>query len=266
MRSFFKRLQKANSGGEDPWEFDRHLFIVGTTCSGTTLLNKIISKGEKVASLQNEGWSLTDQITSDVTLGEPHLFAKNPEVQHRMTCTPIDADKVRLDWSKHLQNRRGSIFLEKNPSNILRVDYLRANFRDARFIALVRHPVATVSSIIKRRKSRFGLETDLDDAISQWLNVNELVMALSKNRTDFKYWTYEDLTEKSTDTLEQIAAFGGFELSGLVLAQEFEVKGVRSEIRNMNKDSIAYLSPAQQDYIRSKTRAFVECHELGYSE
>lgn len=264
MRSFLKRLLHFRFSGNTQWEFDSHIFIVGTTCSGTTLLNKILSKSKGIVSLRREGWDLTDQITNEISLGEPHLFAKNSEVQFSMTCSAIDFGKIKRDWAKHLQNKCGTVFLEKTPSNILRVDYLRANFKNAKFIALVRHPAATVSSIVKRRKSRFGLETDIDEAISQWLNVNKLVLDFSRNYSDFRYWRYEDLAEKSEETLKQIARFGGFELPKEVLALEYQVKGVRSRIKNMNQESISYLSAGQQEYISSKTRSFVESHKLGY--
>ena len=264
MRSVLRRLLLANFGRGRPWEFDRHLFIVGTTCSGTTLLNKILSRSKGIASLPSEGWQLSEEFPNEISLGEPHLFARDSEVQRTMTCRAIDPGNVKRDWSKHLLNRRGTIFLEKTPSNILRVEFLRTNFENARFIALVRHPAATVSSVIKRRKKRFGLETDIDDAISQWLNVNKMVLEFGRDCTDFAHWRYEDLTDNSEDTLKQISGFGGFELPGDVLGREYRVKEVTSNIRNMNQESISELTSAQQEYIRSKTRSFVESHNLGY--
>ena len=91
-----------------------------------------------------------------------------------------------------------------------------------------------------------------------------MVLEFGRDCTDFAHWRYEDLTDNSEDTLKQISGFGGFELPGDVLGRAYRVKEVTSNIRNMNQESISELTSAQQEYIRSKTRSFVESHNLGY--
>jgi hypothetical protein len=190
------------------------------------LLWKILQTSEAVSAHPSEGQFL-DEVREEMR--NDHW---NPEM--RWDWSPISEV-----WHSYW-NTSKPVLLEKSPPNLLRAPKMEAQFEPAYFLVMMRNPYAFIEGV-ERRDNGMGFE----EAARFWLkcarfqrrNLDELERTL--------HFTYEELTEKTEDTLEHIADFvpelEGFDLSGFE-SQSF--LGKQDKIHNMNSLKINRLGPA----------------------
>jgi len=134
-------------------EFKAPIFIIAAPRSGSTLLYEALSKHPKLVSIQGESHKIIESIPalsivaknfSSNVLGEEdatssvvrHLHTQFLSACHTHTGDPINLAKGPFR------------FLEKTPKNALRIPFLAKMYPDAKFVYLVREPVANIASIM----------------------------------------------------------------------------------------------------------------------
>jgi hypothetical protein len=115
------------------------VFLLSSPRAGSTLLRAVLDSHSAIhAPIELHARRLSVQLTT-------------PPVEQAMTALDIDsADLEHLLWDRllHLQLTRSgkSLLVEKTPSNVFAVDRLKTCWPDARFIYLLRHPLASAQS------------------------------------------------------------------------------------------------------------------------
>ncbi len=145
-------------------KFDRPLIIVAAPRSGSTLLFDLLAQFPQVWTIGGESHACIRSIP------ELHPASKGYE-SDRLTAddaTPAVVDSLLRNFTERLVNRetlqfvqvsRDEVphqvrFVEKTPSNALRIPFLRAVFPDALFVYLERDPRENISSLVEGWRSR----------------------------------------------------------------------------------------------------------------
>jgi len=217
----------------------QHLFILSPPFCGSTLLNEIISSSNNVSCNNNiglrEGQHLP--IVKDI------LFTKDRWDPSK----EIDWKKIHSIWSKYW-NKSKPIFLEKSPPNICRAEKIEQEFKNGKFICLVRNPYAQIEGEIRRNgtKAKQAAELNIQYLKYQKKNIEQLKDAL--------LISYEELTEDTGTTKEAIITFLP-ELSYINTELKFTANNIRTEksmkITNLNYEKIARIKENDLSIINS---------------
>lgn len=215
---------------------ERPVFVCGLHRSGTTLLVDRLQARFDLASLQNirvpeaEGQFVQDVYPQEMPFGGPGSFAFAPQMRLRPVADPEVAREMaaRLSACWGGLAKGGARLLEKSPSNIVRMAYLRSLFPDARFIVWTRDPRAVSLATQKWRR-----RTDLVSLMQHWSTA--YFAALEDLRDDCILARYEDFCDDPDGELERIGRFCGLEprTTPLPAQERFE------EIRNSNPKYVA---------------------------
>jgi Sulfotransferase family len=186
--------------GEGYW-----LFLLGVSNSGTTILTRLLASHPELRVLPKEGQALTDAVPSGSRYGVGRRWTERMDLFHLTEeSDPAPALRAKYDWAYHFDRRPG-ILVEKSPPNAVRARWLQANFRPARFLAITRHPYAVCEGM--RRRSNATIE----GAARQWATANEVMLTDAERLEHFLLISYEELTERTGETLERMHAFLGLE-------------------------------------------------------
>ena len=139
------------------------LFVGGLHRSGTTMLARLLAEHPQVTGFADtgapadEGQHLQDvypvvspgrQAGRFAFHGEAHLTEASP------LAGPDSRERLMAAWSPHWDTGR-RVLLEKSPPNMLMTRFLQATFPDqARFVLVVRHPVAVACATQKWSATR----------------------------------------------------------------------------------------------------------------
>jgi hypothetical protein len=114
------------------------------------LLHECIAAHPHVGAFRNtgvpkdEGQHLQSVIQPAATFGGAGAFAFHPSSGLNETderCTKENRRRLWREWKPHWDVEK-PLLVEKSPPNLLRTRFLQALFPGARFIILVRHPIA----------------------------------------------------------------------------------------------------------------------------
>ena len=230
----------------------RWIFILGCYNSGTTLLKDILTAHPQIAALPGEGVRFTD------ALPRPEDFGWN-----RMWCRCLDrirlqpgedmegrVERIKRQWSILYPSGRPYL-LEKSVANAARSPFLQTYFRPAYFIYLVRNGYAVAEGI--RRKANPARYNNRDYpsnypislCAEQWIATDRVLTEDRSQLERFACVRYEELTAAPDETVRALTDF--LELDPLPagnLGGRWQVHGVQSEIRDMNRMAIERLSDA----------------------
>ena len=139
------------------------LFVGGLHRSGTTMLARLLTEHPQVSGFADtgapadEGQHLQDvypvvsqgrQAGRFAIHGEAHLTEASP------LAGPDSGERLMAAWSPHWDTTR-RVLLEKSPPNMLMTRFLQATFPEqARFVLVVRHPVAVAGATQKWSATR----------------------------------------------------------------------------------------------------------------
>jgi hypothetical protein len=184
------------------------VFVGGLHRSGTTLLADLLGAHPEISSLSgtgvwhDEGQFLQDVYPTAVDCGGPGRFAFSPRAhltEDDAGDVPSTRARLLAGWSRYWDVRK-PFFVEKSPPNLLRFRYLQTIFPEARFIAIVRHPVAVAYATAPwaRLPTRRLLE--------HWLHAHELFEHDRPHVRRLILVRYEDLVRDVPATMAHIDA------------------------------------------------------------
>lgn len=180
----------------------RMIFVCGLHRSGTTLLEHYLYSHFEVAALrapvpENEGQFLQDIYKPAHHYGGPGKFSFSKKMQQdliELTNYKDYASRLLECWSRYSVGT-GKFLLEKSPSNITKIWWLRKIFPDAVFLVWTRDPRAVSGATLKWSK------TSLIELIQHWST------AYSIARDDIDSLTiimrYEDFCISPENCVEQ---------------------------------------------------------------
>jgi len=210
----------------------RWIFIIGSTNSGSTLLQDLLSSHIEISGMMGEGQYRTRalKLDKDRLFGEKkYLFelSEHDDAQHL---------RVYYDWYFATKGSR-KILLEKTPVNSMRMPWLQKWFSPAKFIVIARSPYGVCEGM--QRKTGVSIER----AANNWNIIYSTILETLSKIDSYMIITYDELTSQTELTLEKIALF--LELKELF--NDFENKALniheqQSKIKNMDFKSINRLT------------------------
>jgi len=195
------------------------VFIIGNARSGTTILAILMAKHSEVINFSEaeEVW-------------EPQYL--NQEIDHVKSIEDVkDLDAYRIKnkfkYMKFLKG--GKYFINKNPINSLRIEYIKELFPDCKFIHIYRDGRAVVGSQMKCMKDgrhsnplvKFIKPPNWKELLSlphylqashAWVKVLNVIEKSFSRLSDREYlqFSYEHFCERPHAMLQKIDQFCGF--------------------------------------------------------
>ncbi|MEM8914523.1 MAG: sulfotransferase [Pseudomonadota bacterium] len=193
---------------------DRFAFVVGLHRSGTTLLHSLLrehpdtSGFEKTMVPRDEGQFLQTVFKRDSAFGGPGLVANHAEAhltEASPLATPENRDKLLREWGAYYDLDK-RILLEKSPANILSTRFFQSLFPGARFVCIVRHPIAVGFSTHNWTR-RSGV--NLDQVMPHWATAHQIFLNDLAHLEHCMIIRYEDLVDMPEEIVERIYTFLG---------------------------------------------------------
>ncbi|MCX7356743.1 MAG: sulfotransferase [Alphaproteobacteria bacterium] len=183
-----------------------HLFICGLHRSGTSALHEILKLHPAITGFsgtgkpKDEGQHLQSVIGVDGNFGGPGDFCFHDGAH--LTEWDVGAYQARLpklmsSWEALWAPDR-PIRVEKSPPNLIRSRFLQAVFGDARFVFIVRHPLAVA------RATRKWSHASEEYLFRHWLEGHRLMMEDAPHIQRSCCIRYEDLAADLNGTLERV--------------------------------------------------------------
>jgi len=207
-----------------------------------------------------EGQEFTRQLPKGSDYRLPRLWALKPELFYldEHSVTSIDARRLRKEWAWFYNEPSRPVLLEKTILNAARSRWLQKEFPGSFFISIFRNGYAVAEGITRKEGH------SLKSSATQWSAANEILLRDMTALEHHHVVYYEDLVSNPAKVLQGITSF--LEISPLpasVFEGEFDIHRFKSGIRDMNRESISRLTPADVEVINEVAGATLI--RLGYN-
>ena len=211
MKNVMSAFQPANfSGIPDSDSPDSPIFIVGMPRTGTTLVERIVSKGEGIRSAE-ETYDFTMAFSSVIN----SYIAANPERNLNPLSAALEVDYGEIA-DKYQGNMRGMFgkadrYMDKTPFNFLYCGLIKKAFPKARILHLVRDPMDTCYAVFKTLFAKaYYFSYDLDELVDYYIAYRQLMahwhQLMPGAILDIRY---EELVSNPLDISRRIADYAG---------------------------------------------------------
>jgi hypothetical protein len=156
-------------------------------------------------AIEDEGQFLQSVYPIAANYGGPGRFGFADEMhltENSPLITEANQRRVVAEWSTHWDCDR-DVLIEKSPPNLLKTRFLQAMFPKARFIIVLRHPIANALATKK------WSGTSLISLIHHWVVCNELMLTDMKHLEQVTVTRYEDLVASGDRELVRLQRFIG---------------------------------------------------------
>ncbi|WP_062387912.1 sulfotransferase family protein [Demequina iriomotensis] len=166
------------------------VFVGGLHRSGTTLVARILAEHPDAAGLvdtgvmEDEGQFLQDVYVDDARMGtrwgrargqtlawSRHPLAHLTEVDARRI--PDGRERLTAAWAPYWSVSGASVLVEKTPSNIMKTRFLQEIFPDARFVVVMRNPIAQGLAVRKWAPRAMQIGLNFHRAVAHWDRVHK---------------------------------------------------------------------------------------------
>ena len=191
----------------------RLLFLAGLHRSGTSLVHRCLADHSAISGFTNtgvhedEGQHLQSVYRPAHVYGGPGLFGFAPEARLDETsplATPESARRLLSEWERYWDTTR-PVLVEKSPPTLIRTRFFQQLFPGARFIVVLRHPIA-VSYATSKWTPRSTLVGKL---IRHWLHCHEMFEADRPHLANVFVFRYEDFVAAPEQKLAEMQSFLG---------------------------------------------------------
>ena len=234
---------------------DKFLFIICMNNSGSTLLERLLTKCQNAVGFLPRSEGPNEQVN-----GQRFVKGLMPTPDRlKPPCrrvwseqAEVLADESRYEWPKikaiwqeqwsrnpKFKTAKPRVLLEKSPPNIYRAIMLQRHFANSSFVLMQRNPYAVAEGMRRRA------EVPLERCVAHWIRCarrqieNEHAL---EHRVTIRY---EDLSERPGWSREQIIALrpelDDVDIGAAVSAHTMEGR-IRQPIVNYNEKQIAQLS------------------------
>lgn len=188
-----------------------HVFICGIHRSGTSALHDIVKQHSLITGFsdtgkpKDEGQHLQAVLGRDGDHGGPGEFCFDPSAHLTERDLPAYADRLPdlyAAWAK-VWDSDASIRVEKSPPNLIRSRFLQAAFHDARFVFIVRHPLAVA------RATRKWSHASEEHLFRHWLQGYRIMLEDTAFIRRSCCVRYEDLVARPEETLARVWRLAG---------------------------------------------------------
>jgi hypothetical protein len=185
------------------------VFVGGLHRSGTTPLARWLSSHPAISGLEgtgvyeDEGQHLQSVYPIAGAYGGPGRFALDPRArltEESPLVVPGAAQRLIAAWSPYWDLSK-PVLMEKSPTNLVRLRFLRALFPRASFIIVTRHPAAVAMATRKWTRS------SSDSLVRNWLAGHRHLVADAEAVGDTAVVRYEDLIDDPAQELDRLFAF-----------------------------------------------------------
>jgi hypothetical protein len=194
-----------------------YVFVCGQHRSGTSVLARSLRHHPQVSGFQDtgavedEGQFLQSVYPPAFTYGGAGLFGFDPRSHLDETSSLVTAEnaaKLRAEWMR-FWDPSCAVLMEKSPPNLVHTRFLQAIFPNARFVVILRHPIAV--SLTTAKRGGIPLYT----LIEHWLVCHERFLGDLAYLNQVHVLWYEDLAARPQATLDRIWRFLGLESAPL---------------------------------------------------
>lgn len=210
-----KRIHKSKSPlSQVPCiDSNRFLFLGGLHRSGTSILHRLFREHPSASGFVNtgvpedEGQHLQTVFPPAYKYGGAGAFAfdlRSHLTEESALITPENREKLLREWGAyHDLNKK--VLLEKSPPNLVRSRFLQALFPEARFVFLVRHPLAVSLATTK------STDTSITELLLHWQVAYSIMLMDLGYLKRYSVIRYEDFVESPQVYLDQICELVGIE-------------------------------------------------------
>ncbi len=158
---------------------------------------------------RDEGMFLQDVYPPSFKHGGPGRFALDPDAHLTESSPLVSAESSRRLWAawSRFWDLDKPVLLEKSPPNLIRTRFLQALFPEARFIIVVRHPIAVAYA------TKVWSRTSLRSLLRHWIRAHEHFLADAPSLDHVALVRYEDLVADPVRELAKLHGFLGLEPS-----------------------------------------------------
>ena len=187
------------------------LFIGGLHRSGTSILHRLLQEHPATSGfhdsgvLEDEGQHLQSIFKAAHEYGGPGEFAFHPEAHLTEESELINEKNKGLllsQWGAYYDLGK-KVLLEKSPPNLIRSRFLAKLFPNARFVFLVRHPIAV--SLATEKWS----DKTITEHLLHWMTAYSIMLEDVKQIPDCLVIRYEDLVQTPSKYLNEICMLTG---------------------------------------------------------
>ncbi|WP_204153908.1 sulfotransferase [Leptolyngbya sp. CCY15150] len=191
------------------------IFICGLHRSGTSLLHELLKKHPDISGFSNtgvpkdEGQHLQSIYPPAKVFGGPGRFGFDPASfmdEHHPLVSEENARKLFDEWSHHWDLSKSN-FVEKSPPNLVRMPFLQALFPKAKFVTILRHPVAVAYAT----KAKFHKKGKIDELIEHWIVCHQRFLDDLPRIKNHYFLRYEDLASDYQVEVSKIFQFLGIQ-------------------------------------------------------
>ena len=263
----------------------KHLFIVGSPRSGTTLLQSLLASHSEITSFpeshffkylvfKQRRWSLTLGALGIAPLGAKPRFKEflheinQEQMQSILPSFALFSRQYAHAFVKVLdtltKQQGKTIWIEKTPGHLYCINSIEKLVPDAKFIHILRNGMDVVASqyeVTHKYPEIWGGARDVDECVERWIKDVKISQSYV-NRPNHILVRYEKLLEDPQLMLTRICQFVGTDFDELmlqkysntykrlVLSNEAWKASVKESIRSTNsKKFYEIFEEKQQSYI-----------------
>ncbi len=196
-----------------PWAGKQLVFVGGLHRSGTSVLHRLLRSHPQVSGFQqtgvpeDEGQHLQTVFAPARKHGGPGRFAFDAAAHLTEASRLVSArnrDRLLCQWGPYWDWTK-RVLAEKSPPNLIRARFLQALFPRARFVFIVRHPIAVSLATVKMAQAT------VQELASHWCHAHRLFLDDLPLVRDALVIRYEDLAADRDAYMEQVWRAAGLD-------------------------------------------------------